>query len=72
MGRGKRVNDMLEEMPEPTETQRIVVVLGKPGGNLVQVQDAEGREYLCRVPSKFRNVVWIKKGAPPPQAHTRL
>eukprot|EP00966_Prymnesium_polylepis_P116704 2697335-Prymnesium_polylepis.1 len=53
---------MLEELHEPTETQRIVVVLGLLGGNLVQVQDAESREFLCRVPAKFRNVVWIKKG----------
>ncbi|KAL1522485.1 hypothetical protein AB1Y20_017473 [Prymnesium parvum] len=62
MGRGKRVNDMLEDLPEPTPTQQIVVVLGMAGGNMVNVQDAEGHEYLCRVPAKFRNVVWIKKG----------
>lgn len=64
MGRGKLVNDMLEELPTPSASQTIVVVTALLGGNLLRVQDAEGHEFVCRVPAKFRNVVWIKKGAP--------
>ena len=40
MGRGRKVESVLSELPEPTESQAIVRVTGTPGGNLVQVQDA--------------------------------
>ena len=62
MGRGKRVESMLSSLPEPSDTQRIVVVTGLPGGNLLQVEDADANAFLCRVPSKFRNRVWVIKG----------
>ena len=65
MGRGKKVESVLSELPEPTESQVVVCVKGIPGGNVVQVQDAKGNEYLCRLPAKFRNVMWIKKGGHP-------
>jgi len=62
MGRGKRVEGVLNELPEPTPQQDIVRVTGIPGGNKVNVCDASDRVYSCRVPSKYRNVVWIKMG----------
>jgi probable RNA-binding protein EIF1AD len=62
MGRGKRVESFLSNLPEPTPSQAIVCITGTPGGNLLQVQDAEGRDFLCRVPAKFRNRVWSLKG----------
>ena len=48
MGRGKFINSKLDEMPEPSANQSVVVVLGTPGGNLLQVADASGRSFLCR------------------------
>ena len=62
MGRGKFLNGKLSAMPEPTDTQAIVMVAGTPGGNLLQAVDADGRSFLCRVPSVFRGKVWAIKG----------
>ncbi|EOD33292.1 hypothetical protein EMIHUDRAFT_122911 [Emiliania huxleyi CCMP1516] len=62
MGRGRKVESVLSELPEPTESQEIVRVTGTPGGNLVQVTDEASRTFLARVPSKFRNVIWIRIG----------
>ena len=62
MGRGKRVESVLSSLPEPSASQQVVVVTGIPGGNLLQVQSADGRSFLCRVPAKFRNRVWVLKG----------
>jgi hypothetical protein len=62
MGRGKFINSKLDEMPEPSANQSVVVVLGTPGGNLLQVADASGRSFLCRVPTIFRGKVWAIKG----------
>jgi translation initiation factor IF-1 len=62
MGRGKHVNSIVSSLPEPSETQAIVVVTGIPGGNLLQVEDAERRAFLCRLPAKFRNRMWVLKG----------
>ena len=62
MGRGKFINSKLDEMPEPSANQSVVVVLGTPGGNLLQVADASGRIFLCRVPTIFRGKVWAIKG----------
>ena len=62
MGRGKAIEKVLSEMPEPSETRIVVCVTGTPGGNLLQVADSSGRNFLCRVPSKFRGKVWVIKG----------
>ena len=62
MGRGKRVEGVLNDLPEPTEQQVIVCVIGIPGGNLVNARDAADQVYECRIPSKYRNVMWIKMG----------
>ena len=59
MGRGKRIESVLSQLPEPTATQVIVRVTGRPGGNLLQVEDASGSSFMCRVPAKFRNRVWV-------------
>ena len=64
MGRGKRVQGVLDERPEPAAGQAIVRVCGLPGGNLVLVADPAGAAYLCRVPARYRQVVWIKNGEP--------
>ena len=63
MGRGKRVQGVLDELPEPAADQEVAKVTGLPGGNVVQTTTADGCTFLTRVPSKFRNVFWIKMGA---------
>ena len=62
MGRGRKVEKVLSLLPEPTEMQAIVCVTGTPGSNLLEVCDAAGETFLCKVPSKLRNVVWVIKG----------
>ena len=63
MGRGKRANQLLDSLPEPkSPQQQIVVVTSLPGANLLQVEDADGRQFLCRVPASSRNQVWVLKG----------
>lgn len=62
MGRGKRIEGMLNELPEPGDSEVVVKVTNTPGGNLVQVADAQGQGFLCRIPAKFRGNVWVKKG----------
>ena len=62
--RGKRqVNSMHAALPTPSASQAVVQITGTPGGNLLQVTNAAGDEpFLCRVPERFRGVVWAKTG----------
>ena len=58
------------DLPEPGENECIVRVLGMRSGNMVEVFNAGGDanvSYLCRVPSKFNKMIWIKRGACEPQ-----
>eukprot|EP00965_Chrysotila_dentata_P072342 2390990-Pleurochrysis_carterae.AAC.1 len=63
MGRGKRVEHVLCDFPEPTADQCVVRVTAINGGNLVSASDANGMSYLCRIPAKYHNVFWVKIGA---------
>jgi probable RNA-binding protein EIF1AD len=63
MGRGKHVQKVLDELHEPTDGQEVARVSALPGGNLLEVTNAAGDSFLCRVPARFRNVFWIKLGA---------
>ena len=62
MGRGRRVEAILSEFPEPTESQLIVRVTGTPGGNLLRVEDADANALVVRLPSKSRNTIWVRTG----------
>ena len=62
MGRGRHVEAVLSKLPEPTAGQSIVRIVGIPGGNLLNVMDPSNRSFLCRVPSKFKNRMWVLKG----------
>ena len=46
-----------------TEGQQVVRVISTPGSNLVEVECADGSAVLCRMPAKFKNSVWVKRGA---------
>ena len=62
MGRGRRVEAILSEFPEPSATQLIVRVTGTPGSNLLRVEDASGSALVVRLPSKTRNTIWVRTG----------
>jgi hypothetical protein len=52
-----------EDLPVPQPDECIVKVLGMRSGNMVEVTDAEQTStFLCRVPTKFNKMIWIKRG----------
>merc|ERR1712166_1249105 len=51
-----------ESRPEPTDDQSIVQVVAAQGGYLFQVQTSDGKKFLGRMPSRFRDLLWIKNG----------
>ncbi|TDH64914.1 uncharacterized protein CCR75_000620 [Bremia lactucae] len=48
--------------PEPQENQIIVRVTGMRGTNLFEVVDAVGVESVTMLPTKFRKLIWVKRG----------
>merc|ERR1712005_52047 len=55
-------HEMLYSTPEPSEDEQIVCAVCSRGGNILQVRDTSGVESLCRLPTKYRNCVWVKRG----------
>lgn len=71
-------NSVLEEFPEPSQEEEIVVVVGACGGNLLEVKPVQSfstesvakatdtgqaiSSSLCLLPSKYRKLVWVKRG----------
>ena len=55
-------NKILNEDPVPQSTERIVRVVEARGSNQYQVEYPNGQKVLCLRPSKFRNIVFIKRG----------
>lgn len=55
-------NKILTETPVPLATERIVRVVEARGSNQYQVEFPNGQKVLCLRPSKFRNIVFIKRG----------
>jgi len=54
--------DVLDSFPEPQEGEQIVRVVTSRGGNLLEVESADGVHALCRLPNRYRKIVWIKRG----------
>jgi probable RNA-binding protein EIF1AD len=54
--------DVLHSLPEPKEGESIVRVVAPRGGNLVEVEAVDGVKALCRLPNRYRKVVWVKRG----------
>ncbi|EDV21757.1 putative RNA-binding protein EIF1AD [Trichoplax sp. H2] len=44
------------------ESQQIVKIVASRGNNLHEVVTASGETFLSSMPSKFRRVIWIKRG----------
>ena len=62
MGRGKRVEQVLSSLPEPSDSQQVVVVTGLPGGNLLNVQSADGRAFQCLTISRVTRMSTTSPG----------
>ena len=56
-------SDILDALPEPEEGELIVEMVVSRGGNVLEVRSAEGEVALCRLPAKFRHLVWVKRGS---------
>jgi len=46
--------DVLNSLPEPKENEAVVRVVASRGGNLIEVENAEGTRSLCRLPNRYR------------------
>mmetsp|Transcript_81958 Transcript_81958/g.160757 ORF Transcript_81958/g.160757 Transcript_81958/m.160757 type:complete len:178 (+) Transcript_81958:39-572(+) len=46
----------------PTESEKIVKVLGNRGDNTFEVHTETGEKVLARLPKKFNKLIWIKTG----------
>lgn len=46
----------------PSETEKIVKVLGNRGDNTFEVQMETGEKALARMPKKFNKLIWVKTG----------
>ncbi|KAN0028129.1 hypothetical protein ACTFIV_009961 [Dictyostelium citrinum] len=55
-------NQSLNSSLKLENDQNIVKVIDMRGGNVVEVQYPNGSTVLAIIPSKFKNVLWIKKG----------
>lgn len=44
------------------EAQSVVRVVAVRGGNLVDVEQADGSGLLCEIPSRFLKNIWMKRG----------
>ena len=44
------------------DEQRVCRVLTVRGGNMVDVELADGSEMLCDIPSRFAKKIWMKRG----------
>ncbi|KAG7389759.1 putative RNA-binding protein eif1ad [Phytophthora pseudosyringae] len=48
--------------PEPKENELIVRVTALRGSNLFEVVDAHGAKAVTMLPTKFRKLIWVKRG----------
>ena len=55
-------SDILDSLPEPKENEEVVRISELRGGNLVEVETMNGSKSLCRLPQRYRNVVFVKRG----------
>lgn len=76
-GSGRKTNyrkgvtkKVLYDAPEPKENEQVVKVVGLRGSNLFEVQDEHGATTVTMLPTKFRKLIWVKRGAYA-RSHTR-
>lgn len=68
-GSGRKTNyrkgvtsKVLYDAPEPKENEQVVKVVGLRGSNLFEVQDEHGATSVTMLPTKFRKLIWVKRG----------
>lgn len=54
--------DALNSFPEPTDAERIARVTELRGSNICQIEYDDGEQLLCQIPTRFRKLIWIKRG----------
>jgi hypothetical protein len=64
MGKGRRFlqGSTLNDLPTPGENEKVVKIINTPGNNLLEVEDGDGSKFTCRIPKRFRNLIWVKRG----------
>ncbi|ORX95429.1 nucleic acid-binding protein [Basidiobolus meristosporus CBS 931.73] len=62
MSRKKVTQDFFSSCPEPTENQIFARVVGPRGKNLHEVELTDGQVVLVSLPSRYRNLVYVKRG----------
>jgi hypothetical protein len=62
MGRKRLTQGLLGACPTPTSAQTIAKVQGPKGQNLHEVCLPNGDLTLCELPTRFRSLVWVKRG----------
>ena len=55
-------DDVLYGVPELPEGHRVAVLLRSHGGNLLEVRTDAGDEGIALLPTKYRKLIWIKRG----------
>lgn len=55
-------NEVLNGTPVPEEGELVVQVKGSRGGNVIEIVCEDGTEGLATLPTKFRKLVWVKRG----------
>lgn len=65
-------NVHLNTFPEPKENEQIAKVIGLKGANMCEIEYANKSTSICVIPTKFRKLIWIKKGEINLQPHLFL
>ena len=52
-----------DELPEVLDGQCVVQVTRSHGGNIFEAKTPGGELTLARLPTRFRNLIWVKRGA---------
>ena len=57
-------SEYLNELPLPDgeKGEEVVVMVRSHGSNILEIRTASGEISLCRLPTKFRRLIWVKKG----------
>eukprot|EP00949_MAST-11_sp_MAST-11-sp1_P000914 g914.t1 len=55
--------EVLDDLPEMEEGHCIVQVVQSHGGNIFETKAPDGSTTLARLPTRFRNLIWVKRGA---------
>lgn len=65
MPRKRVAQNVLDAVPEPKDHEKVVQMERAVGKHLYEVRFPNGELTLCRMPPKFRNIVYIKRGTWP-------